>query len=143
MKKQSDFENYTNKQKAIDRALWLNFEYRLTHRRFVVVPSCESGYFVIPNGHPCFEEEEIEELPNGYSGLSYLDIQHIRADCDQLQHWQEIVGMFTVMNGELLRFILHYDIPLEKLIRYELACRGHDKEHKWVGFEKAKEIWLE
>ncbi len=143
MKKQSDLENYTSKQKAIDRALWLNFEYRLTNQRYVVVPSYETGYFVAPNGHSSFEEDEIEELPSGYSDMSYMDIQNIRTDCDQLQHWQEIVGMFTVMNGELLRFVLHYGVALEKLIRYELACRGHDKEHKWVGFEKAKEIWLE
>jgi len=29
------------------------------------------------------------------------------------------------------------------LIRYELAARGYDKDHKWVGFEKAEEVWLE
>jgi len=40
------------------------------------------------------------------------------------------------------RFILHYGIPLERFIRYELACRGHNKEHQWCGYEKAKEIWL-
>jgi len=24
-----------------------------------------------------------------------------------------------------------------------LPCRGHNKGHQWVGFDKAKEIWLE
>ena len=143
MKKQSDLENYTNKQKAVDRALWLNFEHRLTHQRFVIVPSCEKGYFVVPNGHESFEDEEIEELPNGYSEMTYTDIQSIRTDCDQLRHWEEIVGMFSVINGEILRFLLKYSVPLERFIRYELACRGYDKGHRWVGFERAREVWLE
>ncbi len=139
----SDPENFANKQKAIDRALWLNFEYRLTNQRFVVVPSYELGYFVIPNGHESFEDEEIEELPEGYTAMTYMDIQNIRSDVDQLTHWEEIAGIFSVMNGEILRFILLSDVPLDRFIRYELACRGHDKEHRWVGFDKAKEIWLE
>ncbi len=32
-------------------------------------------------------------------------------------------------------------ISLEKLIRHELACRGYDENHRWVGFNKAHEIW--
>jgi hypothetical protein len=34
------------------------------------------------------------------------------------------------MNGKLLRFLLHTKIPLEKLIRHELASRGYDKNHR-------------
>jgi hypothetical protein len=51
--------------------------------------------------------------------------------------------MFSIANGELLRFILAYNIPLEKLIRYSLSARGYDKNQHWVGFNKAKEIWLQ
>ena len=46
------------------------------------------------------------------------------------------------MDGALLCFVLHTKLPLEKLIRYELASRGYDQNMNWVGFEKAKEIWL-
>ncbi len=63
-------------------------------------------------------------------------------DEDPLHHFEEIRGMFSVMDGEILRFILEAKIPLEKFIRYELASRGFDKDHKWVGFEKVEEIWL-
>ncbi|GGG24911.1 hypothetical protein GCM10011344_26950 [Dokdonia pacifica] len=51
-------------------------------------------------------------------------------------------GTFGTLNGELLRFILVNNIPLEKPIRYSLSARGYDKEMKWVGFNNAKEIWL-
>tara|TARA_Y100000815_G_scaffold275744_1_gene316719 strand:+ start:37972 stop:38127 length:156 start_codon:yes stop_codon:yes gene_type:complete len=50
--------------------------------------------------------------------------------------------MFQTANGGLLRFLLIYQIPLEKFMRYELACRGYDKDHKWVGFKKAEKICL-
>lgn len=142
MGKRSNLENFANMQKAIDRAIWLNFEHRLTHQRFVVVPSYESGYFVVPNGHPSFEGEAIEKLPNGYSGMTYMDIQNIMTDTDPLPHWEVITGMVSVMNEEILRFLLHSKVPLKRFIRYELACRGYDKENRWVGFDKAKKIWL-
>lgn len=50
--------------------------------------------------------------------------------------------MFSIADGEVLRFILALNIPLEKFIRYELAARGYDEDHKWVGFPQAKKIWL-
>ncbi len=74
--------------------------------------------------------------------MTYEHIVTIGMDRDPLRHWEEIRGMFTTMEGDLLRFIIEKKIPWEKIIRYELACRRHDKDHKWCGFEKAKEIWL-
>jgi hypothetical protein len=50
--------------------------------------------------------------------------------------------MFSVADGETLRFILSAKILLERFIRHELASRGHNENMKWVGFEKAGEIWL-
>jgi len=50
--------------------------------------------------------------------------------------------MLSVIHGEVLRFILSAKIPLEKFIKYELACRGYDKDFQWVGFDKAEAIWL-
>jgi len=71
-----------------------------------------------------------------------LDIRFITMDEDPLMHWEEIKGLFSSMHGEVLRFILAYQVPLEKLIRFELAARGHDENHNWCGFDKAEEIWL-
>jgi hypothetical protein len=34
-------------------------------------------------------------------------------------------------------------MPVEKLIRFELAGRGFDKNHRWVGFSKSFKIWLD
>ena len=61
---------------------------------------------------------------------------------DPLNHWEEIRGIYSIMDGELLRYILQSKIPLEKFIRFELASRGYDKDYRWCGFEKAEEIWL-
>ena len=144
MEKISDLENYPSKQKAIDRALWLNFKHRLAnYYRFGVMPDNNCGYHVVSNHHESFEESKVVELTDGYSDMTYSDIENIRTDSEQLHQWEEIAGMFTVIDGEILRFILAANVPLEKFIRYELACRGHDKDHRWCGFEKAREIWLE
>jgi len=81
-------------------------------------------------------------LPKDYSKMTYDDIRHIRMDKDLLSHWYSIFGMFSVIDGEILRYLLHANIPLEKLIRHELAGRGYDKNHRWCGFDEAGEIWL-
>jgi hypothetical protein len=74
--------------------------------------------------------------------MTYDDIRHIKMQYDPLRHWEDLTGTFSVMDGELLRFVLHTKIPLEKLIRHELASRGYDENHRWIGFDKASEIWL-
>ncbi len=74
--------------------------------------------------------------------MDYKHIRQISMDEDPLNHWEEIRGMFSVMDGEILRYILEANIPLEKFIRNELANRGYDKDHQWVGFDKAEQIWL-
>lgn len=50
--------------------------------------------------------------------------------------------MFSIQDNELLMFMLNYNIPLELFIRYELASRGIDKDNRWIGFDKAEEVWL-
>ena len=60
-----------------------------------------------------------------------------------LPHWESIFGMFSVIDGEILRFVLHNKISLERLVRHELASRGYDKNHRYFGFAKSHEIWLE
>jgi len=133
---------FSYKQKAIDKALWLNFEYRIKNKTFGVIQSAKSDYLVVLKNNIMFEGGVFEKLPNNYLKLSYQNIQIIAMDDDPLNHWEEIRGMLSVLDGELLRYILHTKIPLEKFIRFELASRGFDKDHKWCGFEKAKEIWF-
>ena len=74
--------------------------------------------------------------------MSYNMIRKLRSDDDPPPPWEELMGAFSVLDEEILRYIFHAKIPLEKLIRYELAARGYDKDHNWCGFEKAEEIWL-
>ena len=74
--------------------------------------------------------------------MKYEHIKEIAKDDDPLFHWEEIRGLFSSFDGELLIYILYAKIPLDKLIRYELASRGFDKAHQWVGFEEAEKIWL-
>jgi len=134
---------HQNKNKAIDHALWLNFENRTTDKVYGVIQSIEYDYLVIPINHPSVRGETFEVLPDTYATMDYDRIAEISADVNPLWFWEELKGMFATANGELLRYLLVYDIPLEKLIRYELSARGYDKEHRWVGFDKAKKIWLE
>lgn len=133
---------HLSKQKAIDHALWLNFQERVSKIEHGVIPSFQGGYIVTPIDHPTFKGEVFEDLPADYTDMNYNDIKYIKADDDPLPHWETIFGMLSTTNGEILRYILAYNIPLEKLIRYELAMRGYDQNHQWVGFEEAEEIWL-
>ena len=134
---------HQNKSKALDNALWLNFEHRTTDKEYGVIQSKEQDYLIVPKGHPLTIGETFEVLPESYTSLSYDRIAEIHTDPNPLWFWEELKGTFSTLNGELLRFILAYDIPLEKLIRYTLASRGYDKQTKWVGFNKAEEFWLE
>jgi len=77
-----------------------------------------------------------------YSNMSYEDIGRIAQEFDPLPFWEKIRGMVALIDGETLRYILYAQIPLEKFIRFELAARGFDEKHRWCGFEKAEEIWL-
>ena len=136
---------FTDECKAIDYATWLNFKHR-TKRATI--------FFVItgPNGEPVVVSDDVFEsfredgyshpLHGDYLDLSYEQLDVIAKDDEPLEHWAELRGAFSTMDGELLRYILEKKIPLDRLIRHELASRGHDKECKWIGFEKAKELWL-
>ncbi|WP_146106971.1 hypothetical protein [Polaribacter porphyrae] len=84
----------------------------------------------------------LDILPKDYSNMNYDNIRHIRMDKEPLPHWEEINGILSTMDGEILRFLIHSKIPIENLIRFELAGRGFDKNHRWIGFSKSFEIWL-
>ena len=129
-------------QKAIDRALWLNFKHRTSNVKFKVLHSLDDHYLITIPERSIFDKDDFEVLPEDYSKMTYNHIKSIYSDMSLPIHWEEIKGKFATMDGEYLRFILHYKVPLEKFIRYELASRGHDEDHTWIGFEKAEEIWL-
>jgi len=136
---------FESKQKAIDQCLWLNFSHRVEGKQFGVVKFVTGDYGVTPILLDNEEQRKLHfvKLPQGYDQWNYSHIQYIQEDQERLDHWESICGTFATLDGEYLRFLLHYYVPLEKLIRYELARRGYDREHRWCGFEKARAIWLE
>jgi len=133
---------HENHFKAIDDAVWKNFSvrklncapfYAIEHKCCAVVSDNILELFDLAVIHPLFED---------YLNMDYDHISLIAQDDNPLTHWEEIKGMFSSLDGEILRFILAKKIPLEKFIRHELASRGHDENHQWCGIDKAKEIWL-
>jgi hypothetical protein len=69
----------------------------------------------------------LDILPKDYYEMNYDDIRHIRMQDNPLPFWDKITGIFSVVDGEILRYILHAKIPLEKLTRHELASCGYDE----------------
>ncbi len=134
---------FDNKEKAILHALWLNFKYRIAKITFGVIEHPNRKWAVLEVATA--KEMKIpflDIIPKNLSEMDYNQIRYIRMDREPLPHWEEIAGMLSVMDGEILRYILHAKIPLEKLIRFELAGRGYNENHRWCGFDKAEEIWL-
>ena len=143
MEKDNYLDIFSSQEKAIHHCLWLNFKYRIAKIKFGVIPNPNSKWAVLEEVRAKeMEKDFLDILPKDYSKMGYKELRHIRTDSEPLPHLEELIGHFSTMNGEILRFILHSKIPLEKLIRYELAIRGFDKNHRWCGFEKAAEIWL-
>ena len=58
--------------------------------------------------------------------------------------WLNFKYRIAVADGEILRYILKTKVPLDKLIRHELALRGYDENRRWCEFDfhTAREIWL-
>lgn len=138
------FKNHNDLQKAIDLALWLNFIGQKENKAFRVVQLPNNQYSV----EQTLESTKVNKPPlipliDSYKSITYSQILDLKKQEDPLAHWEEIIGLFSTANGSLLRFILHYQIPLERLIRVELACRGYDANYNWLGFEKAKQYWFE
>lgn len=143
MKNDNYLDLFDNKQKAIDHCMWLNFKYRISRIRFGVLHGPDNNWAVCEEATAQeMEMEFLDILPKDYSKMNYDAIRHIRMDSDSLPFWDKTIGLFSIADGEILRFILHTKLPLERLIRHELAGRGYDKNHRWCGFHKANEIWL-
>ena len=121
----------------------MNFKYRIAGIRFGIIGGPDNTFAVCEQATA--EEMKmpfLDILPKDYAEMSYDEMRHIRMDKEPLPHLEALMSHFSTMDGEILRYILYAKIPLEKLIRFELADRGFDENHRWVGFEKANEIWL-
>ena len=143
MKKDNFLDVFDDQQKAIDHAMWLNFKYRIAGIAFGVIHGPEDNWAVCEQATASeMEMTFLDILPIDYSTISYKQLDAIRQDEEPLPFWSALVGLVSTADGEILRFILENKIPLDKLIRHELALRGFDKNHRWCGFDNAREIWL-
>jgi len=142
MKRDTYLDVFDSKEKAIQHAIWLNFKYRIAKIHFGVIEHPGRKWAVCEEATKDEMKISFVETPQNHSEMVFDEIRHIKMDYDPLPHWEDLIGIFSVMDGELLRFILHAKIPLGKLIRYELAIRGYNENHRWCGFDRAQEIWL-
>lgn len=134
---------FSSQEKAIHHCLWLNFKYRIAKIKFGIINGPGDNFAVVEEATAKeMEMSFLEILPEDYSDINYDDIRKIRMDKEPLPHLEELFGDFSTMDGEILRFILHSKIPIERIIRFELAGRGFDKNHRWCGFSKSFKIWL-
>lgn len=143
MKKDNFLDVFDDQQKAIDHAMWLNFKYRIAGIVFGVIHGPEDNWAVCEQ--VTADEMEmtfLDILPKDYSTISYKQLDAIRQDEEPLPFWSALVGLISTADGEILRFILENKIPLDKFIRHELALRGFDKNHRWCGFDRAREVWM-
>jgi hypothetical protein len=144
MKKNNYLDLFDKQQKAIDHCLWLNFKYRIAGIQFGVLNGTDNDFAVCEQATADeMEMEFLDILPENHSKLSYRQLDAIRQEMEPFPHWERIIGMVSVVDGEILRYILEHKIPLDKIIRHELALRGFDKNHRWCGFNRAREIWLQ
>jgi hypothetical protein len=143
MEKDNFLDIFDSQEKAIHHCLWLNFKYRIAGICFSIIDGPDNNFAVCEQATADeMDMTFLDILPKNYVEMSYDEIRHIQIDKEPLPHLEALMSHFSTMDGEILRYILYAKIPLEKLIRFELADRGFDKNHRWVGFEKANEIWL-
>ncbi|WP_292942894.1 hypothetical protein [Olleya sp. UBA1516] len=133
---------FDKKQKAIDHCMWLNFKYRIAGITFGIINGPKNNFAVCEEATAAeMQMSFLDILPDNHFELSYRQLDIIRQDIELLPFWESIIGMVSVIDGEILRYIIEDKIPLDKIIRHELAGRGFDKNHRWCGFDKAREIW--
>lgn len=143
MSKLPHLDFFESKQKAIDHVVWLNFKYRVAGLRFGVIDGPDDNWAVCEDATAQdIGMSFIDNLPDDYAKLSYEHLDTIRNEQDPLPFWEEITGLVSVADSEILRFIISQKLPLEHIIRHELASRGYDQNSRWCGFEEARKIWL-
>jgi hypothetical protein len=143
MSKLPHLDFFESEQKAIDHAVCLNFKYRVAGLKFGVMDGPDDNWAVCEDATAQdMGMSFLDNLPDDYADLSYEHLDAIRNEQDPLPFWEKITGLFSVADGEILRFIISHKVPLDKIIRHELACRGYDQNSRWCGFDEARKIWL-
>lgn len=134
-------KSHPSLQRAIDIAMWMNFTHRIDKKVYGVIKDKKAKWYdvVLTQGR---RKSSFVVLPENYADMTYSQIEAIRTIVNPLPHWESLMGMFSTCDGELLRFMLAYHVPLDRIIRYELASRGYDENLLWVGYDKARKIWL-
>lgn len=127
-------------QRAIDIAMWMNFKHPIENKNYGVMKLKKSQKYKVVETKGR-RKSRLIALPTDYSEMNYEQIKALCEDLDLLDYWDDIIALFSTTNVELLRFIIVNKVPLEKLIRFQLAASGHDKYNRFVGFEKARRIW--
>ncbi|WP_233899285.1 hypothetical protein [Tenacibaculum piscium] len=49
----------------------------------------------------------LDILSKDYSEMKYDDIRHIKKQYDYLRHWEDLTGIFSVIDGEFTFFSSH------------------------------------
>lgn len=129
-------------EEARDWALWLNFIHRHQPQAFGVVEGPERYSAVNQTMADELDTSFLQGLEQDYTKLAYGHLKHVAKAEEPAPFWEELTGLFTTVNGEILRFVLEHSLPLGMLVRLELANRGYDQNGNWCGFDHAESLWL-
>lgn len=139
----SDLLIFNDTFKAIDIAKWFNTTRRTLGYEWIIVPFNKNQYKVIEFPQNRKKPKAfLDIVPKNYEKMSFEHIAHLAQDFDPPSHFEDILGMFSILNNQVLLFILNEKIPLEKFARNQIVSRGYDENNLWVGYDKAKKIWL-
>lgn len=139
-----DNTHFGTQRKAGDAAYWNNF----THQHdkdfepVGVVHGADDNFVLLPLSELKEMEIPLLEMPKDYKSFGYPHMQAIKIDRDPLKHWSDIFGAFSVIPTQYLMFIQESKLPLEQIVKYELAARGIGKKGKWIGFDQAERLWF-
>lgn len=128
---------------ALNTAIWLNFKHQALGEGLFSIMDGPNDVFSVVSRDVLEDFENPSVIPhdNHYEGMDPEVAHYIRHHPQPMEHWQEIIDMISSMDGDILRFILYTDIPLNTLIKEELAGRGYDNLGIWIGFEQSKALW--
>src|SRR4051812_39327784 len=64
----------------------------------------------------------------------------LREEIESREAATEGLGFIQIAGSDTLARVARGELDLNALARYELACRGLDRDGRWVGFEQAARI---
>ena len=134
-------KKHSSLQSAFDIAIWMNFIHQDSKRTYGVIKLKKSKQYKVVQTKG-IKKSRLFVVPTDYSQMTYEQIKTMCESLEPLEYWDDIISVFSKMNPQLLRFIILYKVPLEKLIRYNLSCLGIDKNNDWVGYDKSERIWI-